>query len=207
MSGAVRGIVLQIIIYIKIQVFFCDDPPVHYCPNLQAVACENVFLHPYGPFNTSRRDKYQKNLKEYYVETGTQIDFQEGWDESVQQKFTAEPEEISGVLRGVDGPGPSMGSDREDVQSIEDEREEGSQSETESQVDSDSEREDTRKRPKPNHGLKEEPADEENCSQKHSKDMIHTHIYIYILTYIYIYIYMHTFDAFRISNGKAFNQS
>ena len=119
------------------------------------------FYHPYGPFNTSRRDKYQKNLKEYYVETGTQVDFQEGWDESVQQQFIAEPEETSGVLRGVDGPGPSMGSDQENLQGIEDENEEGSKSETESQVDSDSEREETRKRPRVNPGLKEEQPDEE----------------------------------------------
>ena len=72
-----------------------------------------------------RRDKYQSNVKEYYIETGTEVDYEEGWDESMSQTFTAEPDTVHGVMLGVDGPGPSMGfSDGEGMGKVADGKDE-----------------------------------------------------------------------------------
>ena len=116
-----------------------------------------------------RRDKYQSNVKEYYIETSTGVDYEEGWDESMSQTFTAEPDTIHGVMLGVDGPGPSMGlSDGEGMGEAEDKKDgsqsgdEGSGSDDESDVD-ESRMVDEGRRAKRKHAEKpkEEPDDEE----------------------------------------------
>lgn len=55
-----------------------------------------------------RRDRYQKDVKHYYVETATGFTFEEGWDESFEQRYSGNANASTAIMRGVDGPGPSL---------------------------------------------------------------------------------------------------
>ena len=74
-----------------------------------------------------RKDIYEKNVKQYYVESFTGVKYEEGWDESFEQRYSGNANASAAIMRGVDGPGPGF-SNRE---ALEDEGE-GEESETDS---------------------------------------------------------------------------
>ncbi len=113
-----------------------------------------------------RRDKYERKVFEYYIETSTLVSFTDELAESTQQQFSGECQEVPALMSGVDGPGPDMEMSGGEGGSEDDEGGDDEQLSPEGISTSESEGEEKQKGPskrrKPD--LKEEPCEEENNS-------------------------------------------